>query len=59
MRAAYLQTFHHPLDHLVLQAAVLPLSVLPDGDQVDIVVLGLVAGKAEAGPHVGIQVQLL
>lgn len=56
---AHLEALHHSLDHFVLQAAVLALCVLPDGDQVNVIVLGLVPGQAEARPHVGIQVELL
>jgi hypothetical protein len=52
----HLEALHNSLDHLVLQPTVLPLSVLPDGHQVDVVILGLVAREAEARPHIGIQV---
>ncbi|KAF6251270.1 hypothetical protein COO60DRAFT_1561813, partial [Scenedesmus sp. NREL 46B-D3] len=43
----------------MLQPTVLSLCVLTDGDQVHIIILGLVARQAEAGPHIGIQLQLL
>lgn len=43
--------------HHVLDAAVLALCVLPDGDQVDVSVGRLVALDGDAGPHVGVQVK--
>lgn len=43
--------------HHVLDAAVLALGVLPDGDQVDVSVGCLVALDGDTGPHVGVQVK--
>ena len=42
-----------------LDARVLALRVLPDGDQVDVVVERLVALDRLAGPHVGVETELL
>jgi len=52
---ARLERLDHARHHLVLQAGVLALGVLADGDQVDVVVARLVARQREARPHVCVQ----
>lgn len=54
-----LDALNDAIDDLVLNARVLTLGVLADGDHVDVVVQRLVALEAAAGSNVGIQVELL
>ena len=58
-RQAHLEALDYTRHHLVLEAAVFSLRVLADGHQVHPVVTRLVPWDAEAGPYVGIQLQLL
>ena len=51
-------TLDHAVDDLVLDARVFSLGVLADGDQIDVVVQGLVAFDGFAGSHVGVQTEL-
>jgi len=46
-----------PPTHHMLDAAVLALRVLPDGDQVDVCVWRLVALDGYAGSHIGVQIE--
>lgn len=43
--------------HLVFYATVLSLSVLPDGDQVDVIIASLVTLNRATGTNVGIQAE--
>ncbi len=53
--AARLERLDHARHHLVLQAGVLALGVLADGDQVDVVVARLVARQREARSNIRVQ----
>lgn len=54
-----LDALNDAVDDLVLDAGVLALGVLTDGDHVHIVVQRLVALETAAGTHVGVQIELL
>ena len=54
-----LDGLHHAADDLVLDARVLALRVLADGDEVDVVVERLVALDRLARPHVGVEAEFL
>ena len=54
-----LDALHNSVDDLVLNARVFSLRVLPDGDQIDVIVQSLVALDGLAGADVGVQAELL
>jgi len=54
-----LHALHHSRVHLMLQPTVLPLRVLPDNDNVNVLVFARVTGDALAQDQVGEEIQLL
>lgn len=52
-----LDALHDPLDDNMLDARVLPLSVLTDQDGVDVVIGGLIPGNGAAGTNIGEEVE--